>query len=331
MLRSLLIGATTAAVVCAQSLTVDYPDSVLGSPAGQYPIYTGTGTNVIRTQCFCPGTFASLPTQPMLCTRVGVQLAEVTGPILYAQFEVRVGRTSIAALTNTWNTNLPDQTLQVNLSNSVLTGGAGVNQWVEWPLAAPFLFTPGDGVVLDIISQASTAGQYLRTAIGTGVSRLVATAYAGGPTGPTLATSGGIKFRLVFDNAGFLPTGPGCAGSGNFVPAIGTIGDPTIGNLGFTLTLQDALGSTLAGLLLGFPTNLNLGAGCFVRSSGDACVLLTTLGTGAGQGTAAYPFPVPPLAWLLGVSFDAQWAVLDPGSASPYGAAVSSSGRMVFY
>jgi hypothetical protein len=331
MLRSLLLFAAAASGAIAQTLTVDYPDSVLGTPAGQYPIYTGTGTNLIRTQCLCPATFAGLPTQPMVVTRVGVQLAEVTGPILYAQFVVRVGRTSLGALTNTWNTNLPDQTIQVDLSNTVIAGGPNANIWVEWPLAAPFLLQPGEGVVLDITSQASTGGQYLRTAIGTGVARLVATAYAGGPTGPTLATSGGIKFRLVFENGGLVSTGAGCPGSGNFVPAIGGNGDPTIGNLAYELTLQNALGGTAAGLLLGFPTQLDLGAGCIVRSSGSAFVLAGTLGSGPGQGTALYPFPVPPLPWLLGVSFDAQWAVLDPGSGSPFGAATSSSARMVFY
>lgn len=328
MLRSLL-GAALCAAASAQAITVDYPDSTIGANAGQYPIYTGTGLNVIRGQSFCPGTFAGLPTTPMVCTRVGVQLAEVTGPVTYAQFVVRVGSTTVTALTNTWATNLPNQTVQVDLSNQLLHGGSGVNQWVDWPLAAPFLYTPGDGIVLDITSQASVAGQYLRTAIGTGVPRMVSTAYGGGPTGGTPLTSGGIKFRLVFDTGGFFVSEPGCTGSGSLEPQIGAMGQPTLGNSSFVLTLQNALGGTLCGLLIGFPTHFDIGGGCIVRCDGQALVLLATSGTGPGAGTAAWPFPIPTDTWLTGLVLDSQWGVFDPGSGSPLGIATSSNAKLV--
>lgn len=329
MLR-LLLATTCSAFLCAQSITVDYPDSTLGGPAGQYPIYTGTATNVIRGQLFCPGTFAGLPTTPMVCTRVGVQLAEVTGPALYSQFVVRVGSSNVGALTNTWTTNLPDQRVQVDLSNTVLSGGGiGVNQWVEWQLAAPFVYQPGQDIVLDITSQAAVAGQYLRTAIGTGVARMISSNYAGGPTGGTPSASGGIKFRLVFETGGFVVAGPGCPGSGNFVPAIDAIGQPTLGNPGFVLLLNNALGSTLSALMLGFPADLDIGGGCRVRCDGVGFHLLGTAGVGPGNGTSGFGFMIPNQPWLAGTVLDAQWAVLDPASASPLGITTSSNAKLV--
>lgn len=329
MLRTLLVAAVTTVAVFAQSVTVDYPDSTLGNAAGQYPIYTGTATNVIRGQLFCPGTFPGLPTTTMVCTRVGVQLAEVTGPATYAQFVVRVGSTNISALTSSWSTNLPNQQVQVDLSTQTLAGGIGGNQWVEWQLAAPFLYQPGEGVVLDITSQAAVAGQYLRTAIGTGVARMISTNYAGGATGGAPATSGGIKFRLVFETGGFVVTSPGCAGSGNFVPAIDSIGQPTVGNASFMLTLQNALGGSLCAVLVGFPAQLDIGGGCIVTSDGLGFNLLGTNGAGPGAGTAAFGFPIPNQAWLAGVVLDTQWGVLDPASASPLGIAVSSGAKLI--
>ncbi|MCA8965487.1 MAG: hypothetical protein H6838_04810 [Planctomycetes bacterium] len=330
MLARLIALSLSTLPLFAQTMTVDFPDSVLTTPSGQYPIYTGGGTSVIRGQSFCPGTFTGLPTQPMVCTRVGVQLADVNGPATYAQFVVRVGTTTVPALTNTWNTNLPDQSIQVDLSNQTLTANSATNVWVEWPLNTPFLYTPGEGVVLDITSQAAVAGQYLRTAIGTGVARMVSTNYTGATTGSP-STSGGIKFRLVFEPGGFVVTSPGCPGSGNFVPAIDSIGQPTIGNSNFAVTLSDALGGTLLAILLGYPANVDIGGGCLVRCDGTVLLLMGANGSTPGTGTATFPFPIPNQAWLTGVVFDAQWAVFDPGSSSPSGIAMSSAAKMILH
>lgn len=332
MFVKLFAAALIAAPLFAQSITVDYPDSVLTSPAGQYPIYTGTGLNVIRGQTMCPGTFAGLPTTTMICTRVGVQLGEVTGPATYTQFVVRVGKTSVTPpWTNTWATNLPDQSIQVDLSGQTLTGGQGVNQWVDWPLARPFVYNPGEGVVLDITSQAAVGGQYLRTAIGTGAARVISTNYTGSTSG-TLAASGGIKFRLVFEPPSFLVTQPGCPGSGNVVPTIGAIGQPTIGNLGFVLTLDNALNGTVAAILFGAPANIPIGGGCTLASDLSLYVdFAITNGSGPGTGQAGFGLPIPNQPALIGYLADVQWAVLDAGSGSPLGFTLSSAAKLVLY
>ena len=330
MLRS-LVPLVLAAAAGAQTLVVDYPDSTLGALAGQYPIYTGTGLNVIRGQSLCPGTFAALPQSTMVCTHVGVQLGGVLGPVQYAQFVVRVGKTTTVPWTNSWATNLPDQTIQVDLSGQTITGGAGVNQWVEWPLAKPFVYNPGEGVVLDITSQAATAGQFLETAIGTGVPRVVSTNYTGSANG-ALVNSGGIKFRLVFEPSGFVPSGAGCPGTGAVVPSLGTLGQPTLGNPAFLLTLDQALPGTIAVILFGNPASIDIGGGCVLRTDFslflDAAI---TVGTGPGTGTAAFVLPIPANPLLAGYLADVQWGVLDPGSGSPFGFALSSAAKLVLF
>lgn len=328
---SVVAALCALATPALAQLTVDYPDSTLAAPAGQYPIYTGTATNVIRGQIFCPSTFAGLPGVPMICTRIGVQLAETGGaPVPYAQFVMRAGATPVPALTPTWNTNLPDQRVQADLSGQNISGGAGANIWVEFPLVYPFYWQPGDSVVLDITSQAAIAGQYLRTAIGTGVPRMISTSYTGQTTG-TPSTSGGIKFRMVFEPLGLTTWGAGCAGSGSFVPTIGSTGQSSVGSPNFMVTLSNALGGTLAAFSFGSPAEIDLFGGCIVYNNLVLLVSLVSAGTGPGGGAALLPLPVPNAPALAGAVLDVQWIVLDPGSASPFGVATSPGGKIVIY
>ena len=331
LLAALMIAApiaTLAASLGAQSVTIDYPDSVIGAAAGQYPIYTGSGTNLIRGQSLCLGTFANLPTTPMLCSRVGIQLANSAQ---YAKFVLRFGATSVPALTTTWATNLPDQRVQLDLSGTTISGGAGVNIWVEYELDSPFYYTPGQGIVLDITSQAAVAGQYARTAIGTGVPRLVDSNYLGAATSGIAGTSGGIKFRMVFEPLGLVQHGSGCPGTGAFVPQIGAIGTPTLGNAGFTVTLTQALGGSPCVFLLGQSALLDLSGGCKVYNDMLFSASLPTGGSGAGAGTAAIPLPIPNDTSLLTQVLNAQWGVLDFASGAIVPITLSAGGKIVFF
>lgn len=321
-----------AAALPAQSVVVDYTDSNIGSYSGQYPIYTGTGTTVIRGQLFCPATFAGMPTQPMICSRIGVQLAEPpTGPVPYVQFIVRAGATTVPALTNTWATNLPDQRVQVNLSGQTIKANPASTAWVEYALRYPFHWQPGQGVVLDIISQAAVAGTYLRTAIGTNIPRLIDTNFAGNPTGPTLSTSGGIKFRMVFEPLGLVAWGSGCPGSGNIVPAIGSQGQPTLGSNNFLVTLSKALGGSAAIFMVGMPIDLPVGGGCSIYNNMLLLFSSSTTGSGPGNGTAAFPLFVPNNPVLLKAVVDVQWAVMDPASPLLAPLVFSAGGKVVIF
>lgn len=329
-MRNLILLAATAfgATLPSQTLTVDYPDSVIGTAAGQYPIYTGTATNIIRGQSFCPGTFLGLPATPMICSKVGIQLANSAQ---YAKFVLRFGATNATALTTTWATNLPDQRVQLDLSGATISGGAGVNVWVEYELAYPFYYMPGQGVVLDITSQAMTAGVFARTALGSGVARLVDTNYAGGATSGSASTSGGIKFRMVFEPLGIVQHGTGCAGSGSFVPQIGSVGAPNLGNATFQVTLAQALGGSPCVFLLGNDALLDLSGGCKVYNDMLFSAALTTSGAGAGTGTSAILLPIPNDPSLLTQVLNAQWGVLDFASAAILPITTSAGGKIVFF
>jgi len=255
----------------------------------------------------------------------------MSGPATYAQFVIRVGKTGVAPpWTNSWATNLPDQSIQVDLSGQTLTGGIGLTQWFDWPLARPFVYQPGEGVVVDVTTQASVAGQWLGTALGNG-ARVVSTNYTGGANG-SLFQSGGIKFRLFFEPPSFLVTAPGCPGSGGFVPAVGSVGQPSLGNQGFVLTLDQALGGTIGAFLLGVPTAVNIGGSCVLHSDLSLYVdFAVTTGATPGSGQAGFALPIPNLPSLAGYLCDVQWAVLDPGSPSPLGFTLSSAAKLVLF
>jgi hypothetical protein len=84
--------------------TVDYPDSAIASPAGQYPVYTPTNGNTVRGQIHCPSSFAGLPTPRAIVSRVGIQLS---GQEDYTTFVVRAGVSPVSTMTNSWTQNLP--------------------------------------------------------------------------------------------------------------------------------------------------------------------------------------------------------------------------------
>ena len=283
---------------------------------------------MIRGQSFCPGTFAGLPTSPMFCSKIGVQLGAPSAG--YAQFALRFGTTSLTALTNTWATNLPDQRVQVDLSGTTITPPVPP-AWVEYELKYPFLYTPGQGLVLDITSQAQAAGIYCRTSIGTGVARLVDTNYLGNPTAGAPSTSGGIKFRMVFEPLAIVSHGTGCPGSGSFVPEIASTGQSTVGSFNYAVTLAKALGGSAAVFALGDTALFDLGGGCKVYNSLLVTIGTTTSGLGAGNGTAAIPLIIPNNPGLLTAVVSTQFGILDPAGPGIIPFVFTPSGKIVIY
>jgi hypothetical protein len=317
---ALAATALSAPALDAQQLTVDYPDSVLNAPQGQYPIFTPTNGATVRGQILCPPTFAGLPATPRQVTRVGVQIA---GQELYAEFVVRAGSSTQPSLTPTWATNLPDQRVQLDLSNTVLQGGlngtTAVNQWVELPLANPFQWNPGESIVLDITARSAVAGVYCRTAIGTGVGRCISTAYTGQASGSVI-TSGGIKFRIVFDDQGWSRSGVGCPDSTSTVVGLAYAGNVALGQ---PITLGMTSGAPLPYFLvsgisntnwLGIALPLDLGlfgaAGCSLYCSQE--VLL-----GPFAATTSLQATVPSSPFFIGAVSYWQGLLVDPALAGP--------------
>ncbi|HET6201944.1 MAG TPA: FG-GAP-like repeat-containing protein [Planctomycetota bacterium] len=165
--------------------------------------------------------------------------------------------------------------------------------------------------------------------------------------GAPRAAAGGLSdvgFAKVasFDNAaGVTLFGTGCAGSGGFVPAIGTVGGvPNVGNAAFGATVSNAVGASVAILVVGtssttwaggpLPLSLSFAGlgGCLLLVSPDALLAVGTTGAGAGAGVGTIPLPIPSTAALVGQLAYLQWYVVDPGPSILPGAL--SQGLQVF-
>lgn len=327
-----LLGAAVSAFclasapVDAQELRVDYPDSTLVSPPELlFPFYTLGSGGTVRYQVQCPATFAGLPATPQVVTKVGFQLA---GRAVYSRFEVRFGTTTQPGLTAGWLGNLPDQRLQGDWSGTILEGGVQggnpINQWVELDLAHPFVWRPGESLTLDIVSSAAAPGAWCLTA-SAAIPRSYEAPWDPNSSGGVLVTTGGIKFRIVFEPLGFPSFGQGCAGSGGNTPQLSASGSSAIGSQ-FNLQLANALGAAPSLLMLGLSKReapfgslpLALGGGCELLQSADVTLAHTTSGTGPGNGTATAPLAVPNDPQLRGAVLFAQALVFDPTTPAAF-------------
>jgi len=122
--------------------------------------------------------------------------------------------------------------------------------------------------------------------------------------------------------AGVDRYGAGCACAGPCTPKIQTLGGtPALGNGAFEVGVCNALGGSFAALFVGFddPVGTPIKPGCLSYLD----LLLPVFhvarfpvlpGTGAGEGCATVPLPVPMDMGLVGGMLAFQWAVLDPAA-----------------
>lgn len=317
----LAVSALLSANATAQKTTVDYPDSTLTNPPKLlFPFYTFGGGGSVRYQTMCPGKFASLPKKQMMVTKVGIQIA---GQERYSRFEVRFGSTKVTQLQNCFKANLADDRLQHDLSNTVLQGGgnstAPANKWVELDLDHPFLYKPGEGLVLDIIASAAVPGKFCLT--GTGTHSRLWTSYNGSQACGTISGTNGLKFRIVFEDLGFPTYGTSCKGTGGYAPMMSGIGSSQTGRI-TTVAMRNALGGAPTLLAIGGSRTkasfgrlpLSLGGSCAIATSLDLVLPLVAGGSGAGNGNAALALRVPNNASLRGSAAFLQWIQVDTGS-----------------
>lgn len=308
---------------------VYYPDNIITTPAGQYPIYTPRSGTTVRAQFLIPGNFSGLPSSGGLVTKVGCQIA---GQADYATFVIRAGVTSQKTLTNTFTTNLPDQRIQVDLSGTKLIGGGTqanqVNKWVEFDICHPFFWSPGQYICIDFISKSKVAGTYCRTAIGTGVPRMLNLSYTSTATTGTVSTAGGIKLMVIIDDpTKVIPYDKGCPGTNNITPVLSHRGSTKLGSGVLLLDLTKARASARTILALGLKCqNFRLNALCRVNPSLDILVFGTTSNT----GTMTVAGGVPSDTRLRGTTIYTQFAIDDPNAQSiPYTFSLSNSGIIV--
>ena len=143
---------------------------------------------------------------------------------------------------------------------------------------------------------------------------------------PLHFTNGAGEVKVFLVGGGTSPLGTGCAGSGGFVPVAGTTGGGACApSPSFALTLSNALGGSLAILLVGgsssswvgFPLPANLAAlgmpSCSLLVSAEFTFLAVTSGVGPGAGAASVGIPIPADPALVGGTAYVQWYVVDPG------------------
>ncbi|MEO0479421.1 MAG: hypothetical protein AAF196_08070 [Planctomycetota bacterium] len=333
------LGAGLAAValsfptLTAQEVVVDYDDSTLGAPEILAPFYTpGAGGAMlrVRAQFICPDSFAGLPSTRMRCTRIGFQ---VQGMGTYSELSLRAGIAGSSTFDpgGAWNVNLPDQTLQFD--GAFIPQFAPVTSWLEYPLAQPFVYNPGDSVCVDLTTfvapfSIGSVLQPVRTTTETG--RNVDFDFQGLPTaagGPR--PDGGIKFRMVFEPIGApYQYGAGCAAPSTSQMTIDGTGLATPGGA-FTVDLTNG---TAAGafLFVGFsnttsafgPLPFSFGGGCDLLTSIDASLSLLT----DGMGNASLPLAVPNNPALVGQSLFFQGGEVNLGSPATLFPVVLSNG-----
>jgi hypothetical protein len=339
ILRSLPL--LTLALGAAAQTVVDFDTSTLASPpAAAFPFYTpgaGSTGQTVRVQCLCPTWFlAAQNVGPGIVTHVGLSLA---GQATYSTFQLRAGASSVGALTDTWDTNLPDQRVQLDLANVPITGGgtaqAPQNQWVEFELAHPFVWQPGQDVVVDLTTRLLVPGQYLGTTTSPNIGRAYTFDFQGQSTAASVTAASGFVFRLRLQPLHLLPFGQGCAVIGGTVATLSSSGSMAVGSTDLSLDVAQAAPTTIGAFLLGFSRTafaggalpFAYGGGCSLLVSPDAAVTVVS----SPVGTSALPVPVPGWPELAGLAIHAQFAHFEPQSPANVPAVFSAAGSLLLH
>lgn len=326
--------------IVAQAV-VHYDTAVHAQPPRvAFPFYTpggGSSFQTSRVQVLCPASWLALQgVQPGIVTHVGLSIA---GQATYSTFALRAGTASSSGLVQQWTTNLPDQRIQVDLANQTIQGGgtvaAPVNAWVDFELAHPFVWLPGQDVVVDLTTQIAQPGSYLGTTTSPMVPRAYSFDYQGGANADFVALSNGFVFRLQLAPLSLLPFGQGCAAGAATVTSLGSSGSMVPGTQDLLLEASGASPGSFAAFLLGFsrdtfqsqPLPWSFGAGCNLLVAAD----VNLSGVVGASGILQQPLLLPNWPGLVGVPLYAQFAQLELASAATVPAVFSNGGILLIH
>ena len=338
-LLSALLLSLTAAPVCAQQV-VHYPDDQLANPSVfGFPFYTpgvGSAGNGVRVQFYCPDNFlANEGLTAGYVTHVGLSIA---GAAPYDDFVLRAGKTSVTSLGSDWAVNLPDQRVQMDLSGTTIVGGgtaqAPVNQWVDFPLAFPFYYAPGDHLVVDLTTKLSLNGVLCGTTTGGGlVERAYNFSYTTGAPATSFNTNG-LKVRFQFAPLEMVEFGSGCASPNSTVPDLGAIGTPQLGTTAI-ITADNVAPNGLGIFVFGYSKTsylggslpLGLGGGCDLLVAADLLQPLVL----PPSGSTAFALSIPNNTALQGFVLYTQFAQFDANSPATIPYVLSEGGILPIY
>jgi hypothetical protein len=309
-----------------------------------FPLYTpggGAAGLTVRIQFLCPASF--LQQQGLSAGFVESVGLSIGGAGLYTEFVIRAGSSSVASLGPDWALNLPDQRVQVDRSGTVITGGgtvaAPINQWVDFSLDHPFYYTPGDSIVVDMITALPSPGPtgpatYCTTTVGNGqVERAYNFSYFPGSPATSFNMSG-LKLRFNFAPLEMIEFGGGCSGSNNIVADLGSVGTPQIGQT-IAITASQTITNTVGVFVFGFSRTeyagnslpQALGGGCELLVAADILEAYAT----PSSGIVGTSITIPNDPTLQGVTLYTQFAQFDPSSPANIPFVVSNGGVLSIY
>ena len=337
IVRSMLLAALAACgPLCAQSQNIVFVDdnNAASGRVNAFP-FGATGS---RTQQLVPQSVLGAGSKLIQDLFIAPSLDSAgiynESEIAYGDFEIRMGITTLAALTTTWAVNSSGST-------TVYRGPLRVrfrrDQWVPIGLPASYRWQPtsaNENLVIDFICWSTldtgaippnSSGYFMnvRTSLGGTISR----AYRGnwltnqGPTAQNV-DGAGVKLGVLLDDGNFVVHGGGCIGSSGLAPEIGSAPGtwPSIGRL-LDVRLTQGPSNRWALLSLGvenrtfggLPLPLSLAsagaAGC--RMWHDSLAVSAPVPTSASGG-ASFTLPIPNTTTLMAGRVYATWFSLDP-------------------
>ncbi len=117
---------------------------------------------------------------------------------------------------------------------------------------------------------------------------------------------------LLWVHTGPTHYGTGCPGTGALVPAIGSVGLPTLGNASFGVRVTQGLPNSICALAAGVAaTSIPIGSCTILVAEPSVNFVGPTDSTGAFH----FGLPIPSIVGLVGAEFFWQGLVLDPAGA----------------
>jgi hypothetical protein len=338
LLPLVLLLASPAA---AQSTTITLPTAFGGVTTSNIPVAAPPGR---FQQWFSPGEWMTAVGHPVRVTGLDL-IAGSPGGQAGAQIDIEVIMANGPA-------SGPGLFMDANLANplaplapppvtvaprGVRTLGTAIPG--SFPLrltfATPFVWDGVSGVVVDIKlfdnGKGNQAYQYHLLATSAAANRTTQL-WGFNPDPRTVINASavtpgqGLVMQFTTVEGATVSFGQGCPGAGGAVPLASTTGGPPLpANPAWTHVVSQANAQIPALLILGvdrtmyagIPLPLDLSvihaSGCFLFTDIVTSIQTTTLGGGAGAGSASIVVPTPPVT-LRGLEMFTQWLLLDPGA-----------------
>lgn len=247
--------------------------------------------------------------------------------------EVRMGHGKTLGLIGTFDSNYDEPpTIVLPRQNVQLLAGAPGAVVMTIPFTTRFTWDHVSPVVVEIkIFGNSRQNQPFAynnrgTATGMGTTHRCYQAGSAGAAQGTAQQSIGMVTRFTARPGAIVAYGNGCPGEGNFVP-VNTVVQVPYPGLTWLNQISQASSQRLCIWVLGdsnsqwgqvtLPADMGtfLGGapnGCPLNANPLVTLVTTTVGGGAGAGSATVPLQLPAMTFYIGMSFYTQWLVADP-------------------